>query len=105
MKGLLVGFQQNMSDNELLIVLFLLVALCVPALAVERDTSGRIKRSANAKQEFREERPCPSTGKTTGACPGYVIDHIQPLKKDGPDRPSNMQWQTVEAAKMKDRWE
>jgi hypothetical protein len=37
--------------------------------------------------------------------PGYVIDHIQALKHGGADKPSNMQWQTKEEAKAKDRWE
>lgn len=32
-------------------------------------------------------------------------DHIKPLKRGGADDPSNMQWQTVEDAKAKDRWE
>jgi hypothetical protein len=34
-----------------------------------------------------------------------VIDHIKPLKRGGADAPYNMQWQTREAAKAKDRWE
>jgi len=34
--------------------------------------------------------------------PGYVVDHIVPLCAGGADAPTNMQWQTVEAAKMKD---
>ena len=37
--------------------------------------------------------------------PGYVIDHIVPLACRGADAPSNMQWQTVEAAKLKDKTE
>jgi hypothetical protein len=37
--------------------------------------------------------------------PGYVIDHIVPLKRGGCDCPSNMQWQTVAEAKAKDKWE
>jgi len=37
--------------------------------------------------------------------PGYVVDHIIPLVCGGDDDPSNMQWQTKEAAKEKDGWE
>jgi hypothetical protein len=36
-----------------------------------------------------------------GACPGYVVDHVTPLKRGGADKPSNMQWQTKEAATQK----
>ena len=36
---------------------------------------------------------------------GYVVDHIIPLKKGGCDCPSNMQWQTIEQAKAKDKVE
>ena len=32
-----------------------------------------------------------------------MIDHVIPLKRGGPDSPDNMQWQTREAAKAKDR--
>ena len=63
------------------------------------------KRSYAAKQDFRSYHPCPSTGKIRGPCPGYVIDHITPLKRGGPDTAGNMQWQTIEDAKRKDRWE
>jgi hypothetical protein len=34
-----------------------------------------------------------------------VIDHIKPLACGGLDAPSNMQWQTVAAAKAKDKTE
>lgn len=71
----------------------------------ERDTRGRIERSSRAKREFQRGSPCPSTGKRSGACPGYVIDHLTPLKRGGADAPSNMQWQTREAAKAKDKIE
>ena len=72
---------------------------------VQRDDHGRIKRSAAAKDQFRRQQPCPSTGKSKGACPGYVIDHVVPLKRGGKDASENMQWQTKEAAKLKDRTE
>jgi hypothetical protein len=52
-----------------------------------------------------ESHPCPVTGAPSGKCPGYVIDHIQALAVGGADDPSNMQWQTKEAAKAKDKWE
>ncbi len=49
--------------------------------------------------------PCPSTGKSHGACRGYVVDHVVPLKRGGPDRPENMQWQTTAVGKAKDKVE
>lgn len=72
---------------------------------VERDSHGRIARSQEAKSDFKRQHPCPATGRSSGACPGYVIDHVNPLKRGGADAPSNMQWQTREAAKAKERWE
>src|SRR5207247_7186967 len=75
------------------------------AVGVSRDSHGRIKRSEVAKRDFERHHPCPSTGKTSGACPGYVVDHIVPLKRSGADDPSNLQWQTKDAAKAKDRGE
>lgn len=72
---------------------------------VQRDSHGRIARSDRAKSDFKKSHPCPSTGKSSGSCPGYVIDHVKPLKRGGADSPSNMQWQTKEAAKIKDKTE
>lgn len=65
----------------------------------------KIKRSAKAKDNFKHLHPCPSTGKSSGPCPGYVIDHIKPLCAGGIDAPSNMQWQTLGASKAKDKLE
>jgi hypothetical protein len=72
---------------------------------VHRDSHGKIARDPRQLNAFKKQNPCPATGKTFGSCPGYVVDHIIPLKRGGPDSPSNMQWQTKEAAKEKDKWE
>jgi hypothetical protein len=64
-----------------------------------RDSHGRIARSEAAKHEFEVQ-----TGYPHGRS-GYVIDHIKPLACGGADAPSNMQWQTVQAAKLKDKTE
>src|SRR5438309_189870 len=61
----------------------------------ERDCSGKIKRSAAARRQFRNANPCPPTGKTSGECPGYEIDHRVPLYQGGADEPGNMRWLTT----------
>ena len=70
-----------------------------------RNGEGQISRSSKAKGKFERQKPCPTTGRTSGPCAGYVVDHVKPLACGGEDKPSNMQWQSREAAKVKDRWE
>lgn len=65
----------------------------------------RTHRSLAAKNSFKRQHPCPSTGKRSGPCPGYVIDHVKPLACGGADAPGNMQWQTVTEGRAKDKWE
>ncbi|AEV24601.1 hypothetical protein Dsui_0181 [Azospira oryzae PS] len=65
----------------------------------------RTVRSSSAKAEFKRQHPCQRTGQPRGACPGYIIDHVIPLCAGGPDTPANMQWQTAQDAKAKDREE
>jgi hypothetical protein len=77
-----------------------LVVLIAVAVAAG-PLSAREYRSCEVKHEFL----CPSTGKTSGSCPGYRKDHIIPLACGGPDAVSNMQWQTIRDARAKDRWE
>ena len=79
----------------------LLIAATVAALAL--DVGAAATRSRAARAEFHRSTPCPATGKSRGACPGYVVDHIVPLCAGGADSPDNMQWQTVHEAKLKDR--
>lgn len=74
-------------------------------LVVQRDANGRIHRSEAARREFMNSHQCPATSLIQLRCPGYIIDHINPLCKGGPDTPENMQWQTTAEAKAKDRVE
>jgi len=78
---------------------FLVLAICsCPADAKQH-------RSYEAKAEFKRLHPCPANGHTRGPCPGYIVDHVKALKRGGADDPSNMQWQTIEESKAKDKWE
>jgi hypothetical protein len=65
----------------------------------KRTSNGKIKRSFSGRVEFMRRTGYPK-GRT-----GYVVDHIVPLECGGSDSPSNMQWQTVQEAKIKDRSE
>lgn len=66
---------------------------------VKRDANGKIHRSNAARLAFMKQ-----TGYPKGR-PGYIIDHIIPLKRGGCDCPANMQWQTIADAKAKDKVE
>jgi hypothetical protein len=70
-----------------------------------RPGSTCLIRDPAQRRAFQRTHPCPSTGRKSGACPGYVVDHMKPLKRGGADRPWNMQWQTQAAAAAKDRTE
>ena len=77
-------------------------ALSLLALASQSE-SAESQRSKKAIAEFKRENPCPANDKKRGSCPGYVIDHIEPICAGGADAPINMQWQMVKDAKSKDR--
>jgi hypothetical protein len=74
-----------------------------------RDADGSIHRSSAVLAAFRRIHPCPATGKSTGACVGWAIDHTIPLGVGGCDAVSNLQWLPVQlkscAGYCKDRWE
>ena len=77
------------------------VVCCVASSAMAASEH----RSHAVLREFQRQHPCPSTGQTSGRCPGYWRDHIQPLACGGADAIFNLQWQTVTDAKAKDKWE
>lgn len=83
------------------------LAVVILLLTFSNITEARQERSYRAKAEFMRHNPCPTTGKVKvrNGCKGYVIDHIDPLTCGGEDKPYNMQWQTKEEAKIKDKWE
>lgn len=73
-----------------------------PAFAAEpvQDTRHRSTRAA-----FQHEHPCPLNGKKTGACPGFVGDHITPLCAGGPDTTANLRWADSFTAARRDKEE
>jgi hypothetical protein len=94
---------------------FLVTLACVVSLAamaadpscvLKRNASGAIARSTTAVNTFKRTNACPGTGKaSTASCPGYIVDHIQPLCACGPDTSTNMQWQSLVDSKIKDKLE
>jgi hypothetical protein len=88
--------------NDGLIVASPPLAVC---FVLPISTSAKEYRSPSVKRGFQLTHPCPANGRTSGACPGYVKDHVIPLVCGGPDAVSNMQWQTTGDAKAKDKWE
>lgn len=82
------------------IITSLFVLLCyTSAHQIPRTENGRIARSQTVTKEFKHQ-----TGYPHGRS-GYIIDHIIPLKRGGCDTAENMQWQTKQEAKEKDKWE
>ncbi len=72
-----------------------------------QDSHGKIKRSKQARDDFRKAQPCPGGPDrgSTRRCSGFVIDHVKPMECGGADAPSNMQWQTIAEGKAKDKTE
>jgi len=75
-----------------------------------RTSTGQIYRDSSVVYSFRKVWKCPSTKQTTGACPGWSVDHIVPLVSGGCDAVWNMQWlpNEIKSSKgtlPKDRWE
>jgi len=86
------------------------VRYCYAMDSVPRYEDGTIKRSSWVREKFRVSHPCPATGLTTGACPGWSVDHVIPLVCGGCDSVNNMQWlpntiKSCAGTECKDRWE
>ncbi len=76
----------------------------------KRDEDGVIVRSRAVLREFQRIYACPSTGRYTGACPGWYRDHVVPLVCGGCDAIENLQWlpaeiKTCRGLTCKDRFE
>lgn len=80
----------------------LVVALMLATASV---ASSSAERSRTLRAEFVHLNPCPSTGKTKGACPGWQVDHREALVCGGRDELANLQWLTVQAHREKTRVE
>jgi len=61
------------------------------------DAPPRTTRIVSPKKQFMVD-----TGFPKGR-PGYVVDHIIPLQCGGADSPANMQWLTIDEARLKHR--
>lgn len=75
------------------------------ALVLAAMGASAADRSRALRAEFMREHPCPSTGRTAGACPGWQVDHVVPLCLGGQavDAPKNLRWITVADHKTKTR--
>lgn len=67
-------------------------------------------RSSSVLAAYRRLHPCPVTGRSTGPCPGWAINHVIPLEKGGCDAVINLQWIPVQVKSCRedycvDRWE
>jgi hypothetical protein len=78
-------------------------SLVTVALLLSAESVMALPRDAAEKNAFRRDNPCPSTGRTKGACPDYQVDHKQALMNGGVDKPENMQWLGKDEHKKKTR--
>lgn len=70
-----------------------------------RNVDGTIRRRADVIAAFRKVHRCPSTGRYTGACPNYAINHVYPLACGGADAVWNMVWMRNDIKAQVDRIE
>jgi len=81
-----------------------MLALLLTVNAIPQVSNSALRDPAQAAA-FRKQVACSATGKIQRSCPGYVVDHIDPLCAGGADRPDNMMFMSIADAKKKDRVE
>lgn len=59
------------------------------------------RRSRSVRAEFQRRNPCPKTGRASGSCPGWEVDHVVPLACGGADALGNLQWLPAEVNRSK----
>lgn len=64
-----------------------------------------ILRDAKVISSYRKVHACPSTGKFTGACPDYALNHVKPLACGGCDAVWNLTWMRNDIKALQDRVE
>ena len=84
---------------KLYTVFLLCFSLSSYACDIPRDKHGKIKRNMQERKHFMIISGYPK------GRPGYVVDHIIPLCACGRDVAENMQWQSIQESKLKDKWE
>lgn len=88
----------TLSNRALWALMFLLTSLLASGTGEAKSV-----RDPEVRRAFMKLHPCPSTGKTKGACPGWQVDHVIALVCGGRDSVDNLQWLSVEAHKAKTR--
>ena len=78
--------------------LVILILVCFAGSAF----AANLPANQTEKRHFAKANPCPATKAPIPSCKGYRIDHIVPICAGGTDTAANMQWQTVEASRLKD---
>lgn len=68
------------------------LSLALALSAPPYPTKEEVAQKSDPQSDFRQVQPCPSTGRSTGSCPGWKITYIKPLECRGKDEPANMRW-------------
>jgi hypothetical protein len=69
--------------------------------ANEGTAGPQARPASTARENFRKANPCPSTGRASGSCPGFEMEHMNPLACGGADSPGNMQWVSSSSTRKK----